>query len=45
MKEKIRCTKCGCILTNPVSKEKLLSSEHGGVKSYGESLPKGFKRV
>jgi len=44
-KDKIRCTECGCILTNPVSKEKKLCSEHGGVKkSFGESLPRGFKR-
>lgn len=43
-KDKIKCTECGCILTNPVSKEKKLCGEHGGAKSYGESLPRGFKR-
>ena len=45
MKEKIRCTECGCILANPANKEKQLCSDHGGIKSYGESLPRGFKRL
>ena len=44
-KEKVKCKECGCILTNPLSKEKQLCSDHGGVKSYGESLPRGFKRI
>ena len=44
-KEKIQCTECGCYLTNPVSREKKLCSDHGGGKHYGESMMKGFKRV
>tara|TARA_B100000678_G_C18208302_1_gene502287 strand:+ start:1976 stop:2134 length:159 start_codon:yes stop_codon:yes gene_type:complete len=41
---KIKCEKCGCILTNPISKTRGLCGEHGGFKAYGENLPKGFKR-
>ena len=44
-KEKVRCTECGCILINPQNKEKMLCSDHGGIKSMTESLPSGFRRV
>ena len=37
-KDKIRCTECGCILINPVSKEKKLCSEHGGAKKEDVNL-------
>jgi len=44
-KEKVRCTKCNCILVNPANKEKQLCSDHGGTpKSMVQSLPRGFKR-
>ena len=43
-KEKVRCTECNCILVNPANKEKQLCSDHGGIKSMVESLPRGFKR-
>jgi|TARA_Y100001949_G_scaffold157129_1_gene146460 hypothetical protein len=45
MKERVKCRECGCILSNPLSKEKQLCGEHGGATSYGESLPSGFKRI
>ena len=44
-KERVKCTECNAILPNPISREKKLCGEHGGGKSYGESLPKGFHRI
>jgi len=44
-KERVRCTKCGCILVNPQNREKMLCADHGGTKSMVESLPRGFRRM
>lgn len=45
VKEKIKCTECGCILINPENKSKKLCADHGGIKSLHESLPRGFSRL